>query len=158
MDHPNCRSCKRPLRDPRSRGRGFGPVCWARTMSGEGAHQEGTNVILVADDPAAPGDVFFRALLDGSVETNVAPVSLRHSPTGYAWGYGGSGPADLALNILLRFVGPEEAWIHHQDFKWEFISRAPRQGARIKADSIRRWIDGRVAALREPLPVPAEKQ
>src|SRR5512135_81505 len=25
---------------------------------------------------------------------------VKHSPTGFSWGYGGSGPADLALSIL----------------------------------------------------------
>jgi len=27
-----------------------------------------------------------------------------HSPTGFAWGYGGSGPADLAYNLLRDYV------------------------------------------------------
>ncbi|MBT9252140.1 MAG: hypothetical protein KM296_00220 [Brockia lithotrophica] len=28
----------------------------------------------------------------------------RHSPTGFEWGYGGSGPADLALSILHDYL------------------------------------------------------
>ena len=36
------------------------------------------------------------------VLTNVPHLVVHHSPTGYEWGYGGSGPADLALNILDR--------------------------------------------------------
>lgn len=28
----------------------------------------------------------------------------RHSPDGFAWGYGGSGPAQLALALLLHFT------------------------------------------------------
>jgi hypothetical protein len=118
-------------------------------MQDSGSLQAGTNIVLVSDDPRFPEDVFFRKLLDGNIETNVRQQQAKHSPTGYGWGYGGSGAADLAFNILLRFVGPEEAWIHHQDFKWEFISKAPEQGARIKADAIKRWIDSRVNALRE---------
>lgn len=33
------------------------------------------------------------------VETNVPQRIVYHSPTGFEWGYGGSGPADLALNL-----------------------------------------------------------
>ena len=28
----------------------------------------------------------------------------NHSPTGFSWGYGGSGPSQLALAILLLFL------------------------------------------------------
>lgn len=39
------------------------------------------------------------------------PLPLRldlfnHSPDGFEWGYGGSGPAQLALAILADFLGP----------------------------------------------------
>ena len=30
----------------------------------------------------------------------------NHSPSGFNWGYGGSGPAQLALAILADFLGP----------------------------------------------------
>lgn len=30
---------------------------------------------------------------------------VRHSPTGFAWGYGGSGPADLARSLLAAALG-----------------------------------------------------
>lgn len=40
-----------------------------------------------------------------------------HSPTGFAWGYEGSGPAQLALAILCNAVGKERALPLHQDFK-----------------------------------------
>jgi hypothetical protein len=42
---------------------------------------------------------------EGGIHTNVPQRIVQHSPTGFAWGYGGSGPADLALNILSIFVG-----------------------------------------------------
>lgn len=32
---------------------------------------------------------------------------LRHSPTGYNWGYGGSGPSELARCILLNAFGTD---------------------------------------------------
>lgn len=65
---------------------------------------------------------------------------IYHSPTGYEWGYGGSGPADLALNILALFVPPPEAWSLHQQYKFDVIARIPRDGGTIQAESVREWI------------------
>ncbi|MDI3317246.1 MAG: DUF6166 domain-containing protein [Bacillota bacterium] len=49
---------------------------------------------------------------------------VLHSPTGFSWGYGGSGPADLALSILADFLGDRKlAEQLHQDFKWEFVAK-----------------------------------
>lgn len=55
------------------------------------------------------------------LKTNVQRSVYRHSPTGFNYGYGGSGPADLALNILRMFTTPEKADRMYQDFKWKFI-------------------------------------
>lgn len=59
------------------------------------------------------------------------PLPLReslkvcnHSPTGFNWGYGGSGPAQLALAILLKFTDKQTAVCLHQSFKSEFIAPA----------------------------------
>lgn len=49
----------------------------------------------------------------------------RHSPTGFSHGYGGSGPAQLALAILLECVSKKEALNNYQDFKWEVIAQLP---------------------------------
>ena len=47
----------------------------------------------------------------------------NHSPSGFAWGYGGSGPAQLALALLLEAgASGREAQRHHQDFKWSHIA------------------------------------
>ena len=64
-----------------------------------------------------------------------------HSPTGFEWGYGGSGPADLALSILADLFGErqrsrplytdrgvERAWRLHDAFKWDWVARVS-QGA-----------------------------
>lgn len=51
----------------------------------------------------------------------------NHSPTGFEWGYGGSGPAQLALAILLDFSGDEELAIKgHQAFKQQIIAELPQ--------------------------------
>ena len=60
------------------------------------------------------------------------------------WGYGGSGPADFALNILYRFTQDKrfaEAW--HQVFKCEFVASLPRQGGTIRGKRIVKWINQR---------------
>ncbi len=108
---------------------------------------------LLPFDPAT-GDVVVRrvpALGEGRsdpprgrVVTNVACTVVHHSPTGYEFGYGGSGPADLALNVLNLFVPPgvdgllpvrcyrhvasRTAWQLHQPFKWKFIGPLPEEG------------------------------
>jgi len=46
----------------------------------------------------------------------------RHSPDGFNWGYGGSGPADTALSILANCLGMEQANVLYQSFKWEFVA------------------------------------
>lgn len=51
---------------------------------------------------------------------------INHSPDGFQWGYGGSGPAQLALAILLRFCSKEEAVRLHHAFKWDVIAKLPR--------------------------------
>ena len=47
---------------------------------------------------------------------------VNHSPDGFNWGYGGSGPAQLALAILLEFVPADVARRSYQDFKREVIA------------------------------------
>jgi hypothetical protein len=52
----------------------------------------------------------------------------NHSPTGFEWGYGGSGPAQLALAILADHLGDgEEAVNMHQRFKWNVVAELPRK-------------------------------
>ena len=51
---------------------------------------------------------------------------INHSPTGIAWGYGGSGPAQCAFAVLVDYLGDEErARALHQDFKSATIARLP---------------------------------
>lgn len=56
----------------------------------------------------------------------IQPESSRllrdHSPDGFAWGYHGSGPAQLALGICLELFGSHIATCVYQDFKSEFVS------------------------------------
>ena len=94
------------------------------------------------------------------VRTNVPHLVVHHSPNGFEFGYGGSGPADLALNVCqvyLNSIGYQGektecfdgacwsvAWILHQDFKRDFIASAPHKGISIPMAEIKAWFDQRL--------------
>ena len=65
----------------------------------------------------------------------------NHSPTGFEWGYAGSGPAQLAFEILFDvFDDAELALDLHQRFKFARIVRLPREGPwRISESEVVRW-------------------
>lgn len=54
----------------------------------------------------------------------------NHSPDGFCWGYNGSGPAQLALAILLYALPGDRhlAKLYHQRFKEKFIAPLPIDG------------------------------
>ena len=51
----------------------------------------------------------------------------NHSPDGFNWGYGGSGPAQLALAVFLEVYGtPRPDHDFYQDFKVREIAGIPQ--------------------------------
>lgn len=73
---------------------------------------------------------------------------VLHSPTGFGWGYGGSGPADLALNMLYDYLIRTKckgarcmALDLHQSFKWGFIAHQPKELCVI-GEQIEEWLKG----------------
>jgi hypothetical protein len=54
----------------------------------------------------------------------------NHSPDGFNHGYSGSGPAQLALAIMLELTGKADGY---QDFKFRFIAGLP-QGQDFEAE------------------------
>jgi uncharacterized protein DUF6166 len=68
------------------------------------------------------------------VTLNGRPLDPRfdlwnHSPTGFEWGYGGSGPAQLALAILADHLGDDEqALALYQSFKRAVVAKLPKRG------------------------------
>jgi len=78
---------------------------------------------------------------ENGIHINVPRRITKHSPDGFCWGYGGSGPADLSLNILSVFIGQKLAEWLYQDFKWDFIATLPYEGGTIKREDILKWID-----------------
>ena len=86
-----------------------------------------------------------------------------HPPTGFEWGYSGSGPSDLARCILLDHYGvtprrrgalypaaADELPVSYQAFKFAVIARLPRDRAWSVTSS---EIEARAAGEQDPGPV-----
>ena len=87
----------------------------------------------------------------GTASSRPLPLRLdlwNHSPTGFEFGYGGSGPAQLALAILADCCGDELAVQYHQAFKWAVIARINSPGASFTATFVRDVVAG-IQAKRE---------
>lgn len=71
--------------------------------------------VTVADSVAGP---------DGSRELDPRFDLRTHSPTGFEWGYGGSGPAQLALALAADVLGDDEAALGvYQRLKFRVVAR-----------------------------------
>jgi hypothetical protein len=66
----------------------------------------------------------------------------NHSPDGFAWGYGGSGPAQLALAVLLKFTDKQTAIENYQDFKWEIIAQLEQKDFEVEIN-LNPWLEPR---------------
>jgi hypothetical protein len=93
-------------------------------------------------------------MIEGFVETRIVRIDGRvidpsksqkvrnHSPDGFCWGYGGSGPAQLALGIMLEFVDKERAQNLYQQFKWDVVAKLNKEeDFIILSDEVARWIE-----------------
>lgn len=62
----------------------------------------------------------------GILDPKYSQSIMNHSPDGFNWGYGGSGPSQLALAIVLDLgMAPWDALTIHQKFKEEVIAAMP---------------------------------
>lgn len=155
-----CRRCGRGLSDPKSREIGMGPVCAAKQVIAEAAGEE--NPVLIECGSLAEVGLVCRRREDGVLATNIPQLYKWHSPTGFECGYRGSGPADLALNVLAQLIplGSDgaEGWkiwdgqkvsatagILHHDFKEQFIARIPKEGGGVSINEIRTWLEAKRA-------------
>lgn len=65
----------------------------------------------------------------------------RHSPDGHAWGYGGSGPAQLALDLLWDVTGTEPDRFVYQMFMRQVVARLDRdKDWQMTAAKITEWL------------------
>ncbi len=175
-----CGKCHRILTDPESVRLGFGPVCRGYKRAGSMEDGKMDRDLCKNDDfsDQFDNDIPFRVTLVlrrkaewksdqvGGAITNVPHLVTHHSPSGFEWGYGGSGPADLALNVcqlylnIIDYTGQKTkchdgqcwtmAWILHQDFKRDFIALVPKSGMSIPFTTIEAWFkDHMTAELRK---------
>lgn len=88
--------------------------------------------------------------VNGSVLDLDKSLSLRrHSPTGFEWGYAGSGPAQLALAILLEIAAEETALALYQVFKREWLTGIRNSEWRLRSAEVEKWLRegaGRIGA------------
>jgi hypothetical protein len=62
----------------------------------------------------------------------------NHSPDGFNWGYGGSGPAQLALALLADALGDDQrAQRLYQDFMFKVIGRFEGDRFELSEEDIR---------------------
>ncbi len=67
---------------------------------------------------------------------------VNHSPDGFAWGYGGSGPAQLALALLCDATGDDDVALrHYHTFKFAVIAKLERGAWELTADYILDWVE-----------------
>ena len=81
------------------------------------------------------------------VTVNGLPLDPRldlwnHSPSGFEWGYGGSGPAQLALALLADHTGNDnEAVTLHQDFKRLVVARFAFRSWELTGEELNAWLE-----------------
>lgn len=64
--------------------------------------------------------------LDGK-QLSIGPsLAIHNHSVEFAWGYEGSGPAQLALAILANYLEVQEAWEWHQLFKRQYVAKWPQ--------------------------------
>ena len=114
-----CRRCNRVLKSEPWASLGIGKICSRKQTVMDSRNGDSSDVI----EPYDGGDIFLERFGDMSsgLRTNVQRLEVKHSPTGFNFGYGGSGPADTALNIMLMFCDKELAHSIYQDFKFKFL-------------------------------------
>ena len=92
----------------------------------------------------------------GEVLTKVdgAPLGWRsslavrnHSPTGPAWGYGSSGPAQLALAVLLAVTDAATAERFYQQFEWSVIAPIEADRWALDAGDVLNWMESAAAGM-----------
>lgn len=80
--------------------------------------------------------------IDGKMLDPLKSQKVRnHSPDGFMWGYGGSGPSQLALALLMEATTVEEALKYYQDFKMDHVATHHMEHYTLDASVIYDWLD-----------------
>jgi Family of unknown function (DUF6166) len=78
----------------------------------------------------------------GGLPLNPRLDLYNHSPTGFEWGYGGSGPAQLALAILADHLGDgRQALAIYQQFKFSVVAGLPKRRWKLTSRDIDQALD-----------------
>lgn len=132
---------------------------------------------LATQPGPAPVPVVFTGYQDGRVtrtdQHGEAPLPhhVRHSPTGFAWGYAGSGPSELARCLLISTLG-ERAWCPvctreptdpealcfcdsrclvtpalYQALKFDVVAALPDQGWQLPVSAVTDWLQARAVRV-----------
>lgn len=98
---------------------------------GHREHSGGPNTVIRIDPATGP------VALDPRLDIR------NHSPTGFEWGYGGSGPAQLALALCVDALDGEEPRARriYQHVKWTLVAHFDREDWTVTRDEIRALIE-----------------
>lgn len=79
-----------------------------------------------------------RVIIDGYADYLLPPRNdiRNHSPDGFEWGYGGSGPAQLALALVADCRGEEYAVPQIYQRVKLFVSKLPRDGWKLTEQEV----------------------
>lgn len=91
-------------------------------------------LLLIPDDLLIDGDWQTREVyINGHfLRPERSQKVVNHSPDGFNWGYCGSGPAQLALAILLKYLPYEDACRHYQSFKFKVVASWPQSDFEVR--------------------------
>lgn len=82
-----------------------------------------------------PGTIF----VEDAGGRHILSPPCRHSPDGFQWGYGGSGPSDTALALLKYVTGLEPPPAMYHKFKFDVVANFGSNFT-ITGDEIQEWI------------------
>ena len=128
----------------------FAPISWGERLSQVVAAQPDnvyTGVFTNDDD-------WYVITKNGRKFDHEPSLKIRnHSPTGFAWGYGGSGPAQLALGLLLEETKDAKLAEHfYMDYKWDVVAGLPKaegQTWQLTTTDILTWLRRKVDVAQE---------
>ena len=101
----------------------------SRLIRGERG-DDGTARVYLDDELLAPDSALWHTSL----------CLRNHSPTGPNWGYHGSGPAQLAIAILLAVTDTEEAQRFYPLFRSGVLAGIRADRWTLRVELVRRWI------------------
>jgi hypothetical protein len=87
-----------------------------------------------------------RVVTFGGVALNPRWDLRNHSPDGFNWGYGGSGPAQLALAIVAAVLGDDALALElYQSYKHHLIAGISVDNWRLPASEVLAWCEDQPA-------------